>query len=165
MNENEYYGDHDCDFSEEEEEFIKETELQFEKFWSGVKADVRELSKKDLARQMFVSGVLMYKQFVDEEMQKHVKFMEEHPEEIEKMIKEEAACDGGFWEDGAFAESMNAEEAKEREKTIHMKHDENMNFNCKSCNAKISAHNKDWHAEMCDECFNKMYFPGKQKNI
>ncbi len=113
MRENEYYGDHDGDFSEEEEEFIKETELHFETFWNRVKTDVRELSKKDLARQMFVSGVLMYKQFVDEEMQKHIKFMEEHPEAIKDVIKEEAARGGGFWEDGAFAENMSAEDCEE----------------------------------------------------
>ena len=39
-----------------------------------------------------------------------------------------------------------------------MKHDEEMNYNCKKCNKKISAHNKDWHDGMCDDCFNKKYY-------
>jgi DNA-directed RNA polymerase subunit RPC12/RpoP len=37
-----------------------------------------------------------------------------------------------------------------------MKHDEEMNYSCKNCKKKISAHNNDWHGGMCDECFNKM---------
>ncbi len=28
----------------------------------------------------------------------------------------------------------------------------------KKCNKKISAHNKDWHDGMCDDCFHKEYF-------
>jgi len=48
---------------------------------------------------------------------------------------------------------------KEKEKTIHKGHDKDMNYNCKECNKQISAHNKDWHDCMCDDCFNKTYFP------
>ena len=64
-----------------------------------------------------------------------------------------------IWSKGYFAQSMSKEEMKEKEKTIHKRHDEDMNFNCKECNKKISAHNKDWHDNMCDDCFNKGYFP------
>ena len=39
-----------------------------------------------------------------------------------------------------------------------MKHDEEMNYNCKKCNKKISAHNKDWHDGMCDDCFDKEHY-------
>lgn len=56
-----------------------------------------------------------------------------------------------FWAEGSFAESVSLEEMKLRERTIHMKHNEDMNFNCKKCNTKISAHNKDWHDGMCDK--------------
>ena len=49
-------------------------------------------------------------------------------------------------------------EAQEKMKTIHKSHDEDMNYNCKKCSKKISAHNKDWHDSMCDECFNNEYF-------
>lgn len=62
----------------------------------------------------------------------------------------------GFWSEGSFAETMSPEEAKRRERTIHMKNTEEMNYNCKSCNCKISAHNHDWHNGMCDKCFNRM---------
>ena len=28
---------------------------------------------------------------------------------------------------------------------------------------KISLHNRDWHDEMCDECFDEAYFPEVKK--
>lgn len=65
----------------------------------------------------------------------------------------------GFWAEGSFAETVSAEEMDEKMKTIHKRHDEDVNFNCKKCDKKISVHNKDWHDGMCDDCFNKMYFP------
>jgi hypothetical protein len=64
-----------------------------------------------------------------------------------------------LWEDGSFAETLGPIDIKEKMETFHKKHDEDMNYNCKKCNKKISAHNRDWHACMCDECFNKTYFP------
>lgn len=65
----------------------------------------------------------------------------------------------GIWSKGAFVQSMSLKEAKEKEKTIHKGHDEDMNYSCKECNKTISAHNKDWHDTMCDDCFNTKYFP------
>jgi len=64
-----------------------------------------------------------------------------------------------IWSEGYFAQTMDSEEMEKKMKTFHKKHDEDMNFNCKKCNAKISAHNKDWHDGMCDNCFNNIYFP------
>jgi len=64
--------------------------------------------------------------------------------------------DDEFWSEDSFAESVSVEEMKEKEKTIHKKHDEDMNFNCRKCDKKISAHNKDWHSMMCDDCFDAM---------
>lgn len=61
-----------------------------------------------------------------------------------------------FWAEGSFIESVSPEEMKQKERTIHMKHNEEMNYHCKQCNAKISAHNRDWHAHRCDKCFDKM---------
>jgi len=46
----------------------------------------------------------------------------------------------------------------EKMRTFHMKYYEEMNFKCKECNVKISAHNKDWHDGLCDDCFYKKYF-------
>lgn len=75
--------------------------------------------------------------------------------------KEES--EDSLWSKGYFAETLSPSEIKEKEKTIHKGHDEDMNYNCKKCNKKISAHNKDWHAGMCDDCFNKEVY-GKDKN-
>ena len=60
-----------------------------------------------------------------------------------------------FWTDGSFAEAISDEDWKLKERTFTMKHNEEMNYNCKQCNIKISAHNKDWHAGLCDKCFDK----------
>ncbi|MBI2970896.1 MAG: hypothetical protein HYY37_00580 [Candidatus Aenigmarchaeota archaeon] len=66
---------------------------------------------------------------------------------------------GSFWSGGSFTQTMDSREMKEKMKTFHTKHDEDLHFSCKACNAKISAHNKDWHDGMCDGCFDKAYFP------
>ncbi len=63
-----------------------------------------------------------------------------------------------FWEEGSFSETVSPEELKEKVKTLHRKNTEDMNFSCRKCSRKISAHNKDWHAGMCDGCFDKEYF-------
>ncbi|MBI4919246.1 hypothetical protein HY837_04900 [archaeon] len=62
-----------------------------------------------------------------------------------------------LWEEGSFMETLGTEDIKTKLRTFHMKHDEEMNYNCKKCNRKISAHNKDWHAELCDQCFNEKF--------
>lgn len=66
--------------------------------------------------------------------------------------------ENNLWEDGYFAETLGSKETKEKMRTFHKGHDEDMNFNCKKCNKKISVHNKDWHNGMCDDCFNKKYY-------
>ncbi|MBU1201162.1 MAG: hypothetical protein KJ583_01620 [Nanoarchaeota archaeon] len=63
-----------------------------------------------------------------------------------------------LWEDGAFIETLGPKDIQEKMKTFHKKHDEDMNYNCKKCNKQISAHNKDWHNSMCDDCFNNQHF-------
>ena len=85
---------------------------------------------------------------------------------LDKDIKEfgKAALVDSFWDQGYFAETLSPEESARREKTISMKHDEDMRFTCKQCAAKISAHNKDWHAGMCDTCFNNKYHPNLKGN-
>ena len=62
-----------------------------------------------------------------------------------------------FWKNGFFVERVDSNN-KKKMKTFHMRHDEQMNFNCKKCGAKMSEHNKDWHAGLCDDCFDKQYF-------
>ncbi|MBU0756641.1 MAG: hypothetical protein KKF44_01125 [Nanoarchaeota archaeon] len=70
-----------------------------------------------------------------------------------------------FWAEGSFIEGVNPDETQEKIKTMHKKHDEDMNYNCKKCNKKISAHNRDWHDCKCDECFNSEYFPEKDDAV
>lgn len=78
---------------------------------------------------------------------KDEKHTEEEPENEEESL----------WEEGAFIETLGPNDIKEKMKTFHKKHNKDMNFRCKKCNKKISAHNKDWHNGMCDDCFNREY--------
>ncbi len=61
-----------------------------------------------------------------------------------------------FWTEGPFAETMSSKDWELKNRTFHMKNTEEMNYNCKQCNVKISAHNHDWHAGRCDKCFDNM---------
>ncbi|MEW5896668.1 MAG: type I restriction endonuclease [Nanoarchaeota archaeon] len=36
-----------------------------------------------------------------------------------------------FWEEGSFIESCSPEDFEKKKRTFHMKHDEEMNYNCK----------------------------------
>ena len=83
--------------------------------------------------------------------------MKEPEKEIEENNEE------SIWSEESFAETLGPEHAKAKMRTFHMKHDEEMNFNCLKCNVKISAHNKDWHAGMCDNCFNEKFFPNEKQ--
>jgi len=77
------------------------------------------------------------------------------------MKKEEISNEDDFWEEGAFIETMSSSDLKQKIRTFHMKHSEEMNYNCKKCGKKISAHNTDWHAGMCDDCFDKEVYGRK----
>ena len=74
---------------------------------------------------------------------------------VSKMKKTKAIGENSLWSAGGFVETMSSSDMKGNMKTFHKKHDEDMDFNCEKCNAKISAHNKDWHGGMCDACFKK----------
>jgi len=80
--------------------------------------------------------------------------VQEINKELKKEIKESLE-EKNLWEDNTFFETLGPIEIKKRMKTFQKKHDEDMNYNCRKCNKKISAHNKDWHDNLCDECFNK----------
>jgi len=64
-----------------------------------------------------------------------------------------------LWHPGAYIKEISPTEVEKLKETLDKAHNENMNFNCKKCDKKISAHNKDWHDCMCDKCFNETYFP------
>ena len=63
-----------------------------------------------------------------------------------------------LWEDGAFVETLGPQDIQEKMKTFDKGHDEDMHYNCQKCNKIISVHNRDWHDNMCDDCFNNQYF-------
>jgi len=69
---------------------------------------------------------------------------------------EENIGEDSLWAEGSFAETMSSTDWEKKKRTFHMKHDEEINYNCVKCNSKISAHNKDWHVGMCDNCFDTM---------
>ena len=71
--------------------------------------------------------------------------------------QEELEENNDLWEEGGFTETMSSFDIKKKMRTFHMKHNEEMNFNCKKCDEKISAHSHDWHASMCDDCFNEEF--------
>ncbi len=72
--------------------------------------------------------------------------------------------ESGIWAEGSYSETMSSWEREAKMRTFHMKHDEEMNYGCGRCKGKMSAHNRDWHAGMCDDCFNKAYFPGTMRD-
>ena len=63
-----------------------------------------------------------------------------------------------LWDEGTFMETLGPRDIQERMKTFCKGHDKDMNYNCRKCNKKISAHNRDWHNNMCDDCFNNQHF-------
>lgn len=77
----------------------------------------------------------------------------EDSENFEEEIFEDE--EDNFWEKGGFIQSISSEELEQKKKSIDMDSDEDVNYNCKKCDKKICLHNKDWHNEMCDDCFNK----------
>lgn len=81
---------------------------------------------------------------------------------LKNLKKEDVAEDNGLWAEGSFTETMSSYDWEAKMRTFHMKHDEEMNYFCKQCSQVISAHNKDWHNGMCDDCFNKAYYPNDQ---
>lgn len=66
-----------------------------------------------------------------------------------------------LWSDKTFAQAIDAHDIDEKLKTFHEKSDEKP-FVCRKCKVSISGHNKDWHEGMCDDCFNKEFFPEDQ---
>jgi len=74
----------------------------------------------------------------------------------QKTLNGEDIEEDELWSEGSFIESCSNKNWELKKRTFHMKHNEEMNYNCKQCNVKISAHNKDWHAGRCDKCFYQM---------
>src|SRR3989344_3582990 len=137
------------DDEEMDEEFVNETEKIFEEFvWKQLKHDIKELSKHELAKQMFVSGAVMYKEHINQQMEHPIREMQKNPEQIKEVVMglakgSEGKEEDSLWAEGGFIQSMNPNEMEEKMKTFHQKHDEDVNYSCKGCGTKISAHNRD----------------------
>ena len=78
-----------------------------------------------------------------------------------KINEEDFEEEDSFWAEGSFVETMSSRDMKAKMRTFSMKHNEEMNYNCNECHTKISAHNRDWHAGMCDTCFDKTLRKGE----
>ncbi|MBI3036047.1 hypothetical protein HYY71_07045 [Candidatus Woesearchaeota archaeon] len=118
----------------------------------------KEMGNNILAEHHLTNADKMLDMLSDEIFASNIK--KEMKQEIKRLLnaKEDTEDEEDFWEEGAFIETMGSSDIKGKMRTFHMKHDEEMDYNCKKCSKKISAHNKDWHAGMCDDCFNKMVY-------
>ncbi|MBU1989095.1 MAG: YkgJ family cysteine cluster protein [Nanoarchaeota archaeon] len=147
----------DEDIGDEEVEDMKEF---FDKnLWPKLKKDLKEATKKEACFFGFLAGTEISNNMLEERMRQIEKMS---PEDIAKMVKNgenPKIGEESLWAEGGFMETLSPNEIEEKEKTIHKGHDEDMNYDCKKCGKKISAHNKDWHDGMCDDCFNEKYFP------
>lgn len=148
------------DLDEMDERNLDEMQEYFNKeLWPKAKKDLREMSKKESCFYMFVAGTKITERFYEEDLKKGLKKLGDKlknmsGDEIKNLLEEEND-EEILWEEESFAESLGPKEIEEKMKTFHKKHDEDINFNCKKCNKKISAHNKNWHAGLCDDCFNE----------
>lgn len=136
---------------DDEEQFMEETEEIFEDVWRDVKEESKDLSKKELAKKMFVTGIIMFKDNINPKIEETIRPMKDNFPDGEETDSGEKG--DSFWSDNTFVESISPEEIKQKEKTRSMKHDEDMNYGCRQCQGKMSAHNRDWHAGLCDRCF------------
>jgi hypothetical protein len=69
---------------------------------------------------------------------------------------EDVLGEDNLWAEGSFSETMGPKDWELKKRTFLMKHNEEKDYDCKQCNTKISAHNNDWHAGLCDKCFDKI---------
>lgn len=148
----------------------KFTKEEFPELWKRAKKD-KEISKRELAENIFyaaAAGMLDYfleltgRDYFDKVEKEIRKELEKEKEKLgekeflKKLDEGNIEDSNGFWEAGGFVQSVGSDElTDEKMKTFHMSHDEDVNYDCKKCGKKISAHNRDWHDGMCDKCFNK----------
>ena len=120
----------------------------FPNVWDDGKGDLKQMSRREACEEMFYAGaVLALGNFLGVDG--------------DSLISKDENSEENLWEEGGYVKKIKPEEMEDKMRTFSMGHDEEMNFNCKDCNAKISAHNKDWHEELCDSCFNKKYNDGE----
>jgi len=76
--------EYEIKITEEAEEIVNET---FPKLWSGIKEDMKEYSRKELAEKMYLFGILTHMRLIDIGDQEIMKEIEKDPE-IKKLMKE-----------------------------------------------------------------------------
>lgn len=120
----------------------------FPDVWDDGKEDLKQMSRKEACEEMFYAGALLaLGNFLGIDG--------------ETLISKDENSEESIWGEGGYAKKIEPEEMKDKMRTFSMGHDEEINFNCKNCNAKMSAHNKDWHEGLCDICFNEQYNDGE----
>lgn len=79
-----FESEYEAEITKEAEEIVKET---FPNLWRGVKEDMKDYSKKEVAERMYLFGILTYMRMVDIGDKEVMKEMEKDPE-IKKMMDE-----------------------------------------------------------------------------
>ena len=76
------------EISEEDEEFMEEAAAYFDKIWPSIKQDLKELSKKELAREAFMLGTFMHKTYTETMWNELGKRIKEDPEGLKKAFED-----------------------------------------------------------------------------
>lgn len=66
-----------------------------------------------------------------------------------------------IWDEGSFVQTMSADEMERKKGTINKAHDEDMNFDCRKCGKKISAHNRIGTTECATSALTRSTSTGK----
>ena len=143
------------DLHQEEIEHLRE--LFDNELWPKLKNELKEATKKEACFLSFLAGTEISNNMLEKQMEHSLEAIKNmSPKEMQEMLKDCENEENSLWEEGSFVEAVNPND-KDKMRSFHMKPDEEMNYNCKDCNVKISAHNKDWHNHMCYNCFNKKF--------
>jgi hypothetical protein len=73
------------ELNQDDLQFLDET---FGTFWTEMKHDIKEMSKKDLARHMFSAGFMLHQKFINDQMENFEKEMKDDPEKLSKIVEE-----------------------------------------------------------------------------
>ena len=76
--------ENEIEMTEEAEELVKET---FPMLWKGIKEDVKDYSREELAEKMYLFGILTYMRMIDIGDKEIMKEMEKDPE-IKKVMND-----------------------------------------------------------------------------
>lgn len=123
------------------------TDEGFSQVWGETKEDLKSMSRKEACEEMFFAGAV----------EAFFSFMKGSMEGWKELSDNEDE----LWDDGGFVKKINPDDMQTKMRTFSMGHNEEMNFDCKICKIKISAHNNDWHEGLCDKCFDTKFNDGE----